>query len=42
MVAFSRPALFRIKRKIEQATRQRCAIIYGGLPSGIYQYYVIN
>lgn len=34
VVVFSREKLFRVRRKIETATKKACAIIYGGLPSG--------
>jgi ATP-dependent RNA helicase SUPV3L1/SUV3 len=34
VVIFSRHKLFQIRRKIEGATNQPCAVIYGGLPSG--------
>lgn len=34
VVVFSREKLFRVRRKIETATKKPCAIIYGGLPSG--------
>ena len=38
VVIFSREKLFRIRRKIETATNKPCAVIYGGLPSGMYMY----
>lgn len=32
LITFSRVMIFAMKRKIEEATGQKCAIIYGGLP----------
>ena len=34
VVAFSRASVFQVRKKIEQATKQQCAVIYGGLPPG--------
>ena len=34
VVIFSRHKLFQIRRRVERATNQPCAVIYGGLPSG--------
>ncbi len=34
VVTFSRASVFQVRKKIEQATKQQCAVIYGGLPPG--------
>ncbi len=34
VVTFSRASVFQVRKKIEEATKQQCAVIYGGLPPG--------
>lgn len=38
VVTFSRASVFQVRKKIEQATKQQCAVIYGGLPPGRLQW----
>ena len=40
VVVFSRHKLFEIRRKIQKATKKPCAVIYGGLPSGVLHMHV--
>lgn len=35
IVAFSRNDVYQIREKIEAATKQPCALVYGALPPGI-------
>ena len=35
IVAFSRKRIFELKRSVESTTGMLCAVIYGGLPSGV-------
>ena len=35
IVAFSRKRIFELKRSVESTTGMQCAVIYGGLPSGL-------
>lgn len=34
MVAFSQRDLYQLRREIEKKSKEKCAIIYGGLPPG--------
>ena len=34
VVVFSRAKIFHVRKKIEMATQEPCAVVYGGLPSG--------
>lgn len=34
VVTFSRRNVFKIREEIERHTKHKCAVIYGGLPSG--------
>ena len=36
LVVFSRWRIFEVRDCIERMTNHRCAVIYGGLPSGLY------
>ena len=36
LVVFSRWKIFEVRDWIEMMTNHRCAVIYGGLPSGLY------
>lgn len=37
VVVFSRKQVFETRRRIEAATGQKCAVVYGSLPPGTYE-----
>ena len=41
IIVFSRRLVFDVKNHIERATGRRCAVVYGGLPSGITLIFII-